>query len=75
VIARKIAAVHMKPSMYDVCEVKIKALVGPAKSTQGELVHSVDLYRNLLTLPVAHAMTDAAQRRDIDVLETAISAY
>jgi Predicted pyridoxal phosphate-dependent enzyme apparently involved in regulation of cell wall biogenesis len=43
--------------------------------TGGDLVHSVDLYRNLLTLPVAHSMTDADQRRVIDALETAISAY
>jgi dTDP-4-amino-4,6-dideoxygalactose transaminase len=41
----------------------------------GELVHSVDLYRNLLTLPVAHSMTDADQRRVVDALESAISAY
>jgi perosamine synthetase len=40
----------------------------------GTLETSRKLYHNLLTLPVAHSMTDADQHRVVDALETALEA-
>jgi dTDP-4-amino-4,6-dideoxygalactose transaminase len=38
----------------------------------GSLSRSAALYNNLLTLPVAHSMTESQQRRVIETLESEI---
>ena len=41
----------------------------------GDLETSRDLYRNLLTLPVAHSMTEADQRRVVTALEDSLGEH
>jgi len=41
----------------------------------GDLETSRDLYRNLLTLPVAHSMTEADQRRVVTALEESLGEH
>jgi len=41
----------------------------------GDLSTSADLESNLLTLPVAHSMTDADQERVVETLDTALGEY